>query len=320
MMSTNLSQQESKLLNEALFEKLSSTDPIMQKEAVDAVNDFTRTKMREDGFFRRIMPPVPISNDELDRQVSTDKPVKVVDKEPGSPAAVSIPFATLPTNVYIRGNRYLVHMDRIVTPRFTKDVDELRTWVMDIRQVLSDNAIKDMLSEEDSKFMTAVHAAIGTSTSDTNATSGKPQWATAANVNRDNLWEAMKVMPGLPSGLETHTILINSVTIKDIAKLDRTEIGGDLSEDIMRNGWSEQNFMGVRWIVTIKGAGQSTTDYVKDGNMYMFSDPKFIGKHYQLEDTTMYIRREAYMLEFFAYQTSGATLGHTGGLAGYTFT
>ena len=87
----------------------------------------------------------------------------------------------------------------------------------------------------------------------------------------------------------------------------------------MRNGWSEQNFMGVRWIVTIKGAGQSTTDYVKDGNMYMFSDPKFIGKHYQLEDTTMYIRREAYMLEFFAYQTSGATLGHTGGLAGYTF-
>ena len=319
-MSTNLSQQESKLLNEALFEKLSSTDPIMQKEAVDAVNDFTRTKMREDGFFRRIMPPVPISNDELDRQVSTDKPVKVVDKEPGSPAAVSIPFATLPTNVYIRGNRYLVHMDRIVTPRFTKDVDELRTWVMDIRQVLSDNAIKDMLSEEDSKFMTAVHAAIGTSASDTNATSGKPQWATAAGVDRDNLWEAMKVMPGLASSLETHTILINSVTIKDIAKLDRTEIGGDLSEDIMRNGWSEQNFMGVRWIVTIKGAGQSTTDYVKDGNMYMFSDPKFIGKHYQLEDTTMYIRREAYMLEFFAYQTSGATLGHTGGLAGYTFT
>ena len=127
-------------------------------------------------------------------------------------------------------------------------------------------------------------------------------------------------MPGLASSLETHTILINSVTIKDIAKLDRTEIGGDLSEDIMRNGWSEQNFMGVRWIVTIKGAGQSTTDYVKDGNMYMFSDPKFIGKHYQLEDTTMYIRREAYMLEFFAYQTSGATLGHTGGLAGYTFT
>lgn len=314
-MSTNLSQQESKLLNEALFEKLSSTDPIMQKEAVDAVNDFTRTKMREDGFFRRIMPPVPISNDELDRQVSTDKPVKVVDKEPGSPAAVSIPFATLPTNVYIRGNRYLVHMDRIVTPRFTKDVDELRTWVMDIRQVLSDNAIKDMLTEEDSKFITAVKASIGASAgASNNATSGASQWiASTGGITRTNLWEAMKTMPGLPSRLETHTVLINSVTIKDIAKLKRDDMGGDLAEDIMRNGWSEQNFMGVRWIVTIKD------DLVADKDIYMFSDPKFIGKHYQLEDTTMYIRREAYMLEFFAYQTSGATLGHTGGLAAHTF-
>ena len=63
-------------------------------------------------------------------------------------------------NLYIRGPRYLVMMDRIVTPRFTKDVDELRTWIMDIRQVLSDNAIKDMLAEEDGKFITAVNTAL----------------------------------------------------------------------------------------------------------------------------------------------------------------
>jgi len=154
-------QEESKLLNEAIFEKLASRDPLLEKQAVDAVNDFTRTKMREDGFYRRIIPPLPISNDELDRQVDTDKPVKIVDKEPDSPAAISIPFATLPTNLYIRGPRYKVSFDRIVTPRFTKDVDELRTWYMDIRQVLSDNAIKDMLAEEDGKFIAAVKTALG---------------------------------------------------------------------------------------------------------------------------------------------------------------
>ena len=101
-----------------------------------------------------------ITNDELDRQVDTDKPVKVVDKEPDSPAAVSVPFATLPTNIYIKGPRYRVLFDRILTPRFTKDVDELRTWIMDIRQVLSDNAIKDMLAEEDSKFLSAVNTGL----------------------------------------------------------------------------------------------------------------------------------------------------------------
>jgi hypothetical protein len=39
----------------------------LARRATDAVNDFTRMKMREDGFYRRIMPPVPITNNEFDR-------------------------------------------------------------------------------------------------------------------------------------------------------------------------------------------------------------------------------------------------------------
>jgi hypothetical protein len=42
----------------------------------------------------------------------------------------------------------------------------------------------------------------------------------------------------------------------------------------------------------------------------MFASPKFIGKNYELEPTTMYIRREAYtVLEYFAYQTAGGSFG-----------
>ena len=303
-----LSQAETKMINEAVFEKLSSNDPTLVKEAVDAVNDFTRTRMREDGFLRQIIPQVPISNDELDRQVSTDKPVKVVDKEPDSPAAISTPFATLPMNLYIRGPRYPVTMDRIVTPRFTKDVDELRTWIMDIRQVLSDNAIKDMLAEEDGKLITAVNTAM-VGQGSTVATSGTVQHELiGGGITRDGLWDMMKTMPTTPSHLEVHTVLVNNITIKDVAKFGRTEMGGDLSQDIMRNGWTLQEFMGARWIITIK------TDIIGTSTFFHFSDPKFIGKHYSLEDVTMYIRREACMLEFFAYQTSGAAIGHTSGL------
>lgn len=310
MSATLLSQEESKAINAALFEKLSSRDPGMEKEALDAVNDFTRTKMREDGFFRRIMPPIPITNDELDRQVSTDKPVKIVDKEPDSPAAISIPFGTLPINEYILGNRYVVTFSRIATPRFTKDVDELRTWQMDIRQVLSDNAIKDMLAEEDGKFITAVNVAVG-SVNSASSISGQVQHKSiAGGITRDTLWDAMKIMPALNANLETHTVLCNSLTIKDVCKLGYDEMGGpDISGEIMKAGWTLQEFMGKRWIITIK------KDLVANGNLFHFADPKFIGKHYSLEDTTMYIRREAYMLEFFAYQNTGASLGFTSGLA-----
>ena len=308
-----LTQEDSRLMSEAVFDKLSSRDPSLIKEAEDSVNDFTRTKMREDGFYRRIMPPIPITNDELDRQVDTDKPVKVVDKEPDSPAAISIPFATLPMNLYIRGPRYRVMFDRIATPRFTKDVDELRTWIMDIRQVLSDNAIKDMLAEEDGKFLRAVNTAI-VGPWLTVPTSGTVQHEVIlGGITRDTLWDSLKVMPNTPSNLEVHVVLVNNITIKEIGKFTHNEMGGVLAEEIMKDGWSQQKFMGVTWIVTIKKG------LVATNTMYQFADPKFIGKSYVLEDTTMYIRREAYMLEFFAYETMGGTIGHTSGLARIDF-
>lgn len=304
-------KSETQELNETLFSQLST--PGMEKQAIDAVNDFTRIKMREDGFERRIMPPLTISNDELDRQVDTDKPVKIIDKEIDNPPAQSIPFATLPSNQYIRGSRYRVTFDRIVTPRFTKDVDELRTYVMDIRQVMSDNAIKDMLAEEDGKFITAVNSAmVGADT--VVPASGVPQWITIpGGITRDTMQDAFKVMPKTPWHLEVHTVLINNVTIREIFKWGRDEMGGDFAQDIVKNGWSETEFMNARWIITIK------RDLVPDDTIFMFSDPKFIGKTFLLEDTAMYVKREAYMLEWFAYETIGGSIGHTGGLSRVDF-
>lgn len=295
------------VLNEELFAQLET--PGMEKNALDAVNEFTRVRVREDGFYRKIIPPVQVSNDDLDRQVDTDKPVVVVDKEPGSPAAISIPFATLPINVYIRGPRYRVQFDRIVTPRFVKDIDELRTWQMDIRQVLSDNAIKDMLAEEDSKFLTAVNTAL-VGANQVVPTSGVIQWETVwGGISRDTVQEALKIMPKTPSHLEVNTVLVNNVTIREILKWGYDEAGGELSGDFLKNGWSEIDLMNCKWIVTIK------RDLVPDDTMYFFGDPRFIGKNYLLEDTTMHIKREAFMIEFFAYETCGGTIGHTGGLA-----
>ena len=301
-------------LNEKTAENLTSNDPYLVKEAEDAINAYTRYKMREDGIFRRVMPPIPITNDELDRQISTDKPVKVVDMESDSPAAISVGFASLPDTYYIRGKRYKVTFDRILTPRFTKDVDELRTWIMDIRQVLSDNAIRDMLVEEDTKFFSAVNTAL-VGAGLTVPTSGVVQWEQiAGGITRDNLWDMMKVLPSTPSNLEVHTSVTNHITIKEVCKFGRTEMGGDLSQDVMKAGWTLQEFMGHRWLITIKRA------LVPNNRVYNFADPKFIGKSYELEATTMHIKREAFMIEFFAYESLGATLANTNGFAAVDFT
>jgi hypothetical protein len=303
-----------KLVNEAVYERITSDDPRMVKEAQDAINDYTRVKMREDGFWRRILPPVTITNDELDRQVDTDKPVKIVDKEPDSPAAISVPFATLPMNRYIRGPRYRVMFDRILTRKFTKDVDELRTWDMDIRQILSDNSIKDMLAEEDGKAIHTIDALLVGPNSVLLET-GVAQWVTlGGGVTRDTMAEAMKVLPRTPSHLNVATVLINNVTIWDIVKFGRDEIGGDLSQELFRTGFTEREIMGVRYIITIK------RDLVHDSTVYLFAEPKFLGKFFVLEDTTMYIDRKAYMLEFFAYESIGSAIANIAAVGKVEFT
>ena len=283
---------------------LNMLDSGMEKQAQDAVNDYIRVRMREDGFARRILPPVQITNDELDRQVDTDKPLKIVDKEPQSPGAISVPFATLPINRYIKGPRFRVMMDRILTPKFTKDIDELRTYDMDIRQILSDNAIKDMLAEEDGKWIAVCNSLLvaqGAAVPET----GTIQWRLiAGGITRDTIAESMKIMPSTPNHLNPSTVLVNNVTIWDVVKFGRDEVGGDLSQELFERGFAEREIMGVRWIITIK------RDLVPDSSLFQFAEPKFLGKFFILEDTTMYIDRKAFMLEFFAYESLGAAIAN----------
>ena len=92
-------------------------------------------------------------------------------------------------------------------------------------------------------------------------------------------------------------------------KMGFDEMGGDFSQDVFRNGWAEVEFASLRWIITIKRT------LIPDDSMYMFADPKFIGRMYMLEDSTMFMERRAFMIEWFCYQTMGGSIGHGGGLA-----
>ena len=303
----------SKITSDQFWDRINSDNPQIVKNAEDAVNSFIRMKMREDGFWRKILPPVPVSNDDLDRQVDTDKPVIVLDKEPNSPAAASIPYATQPFARYIRAPRFRVMFDRIVTPKFMKDVGELRTYDMDIRQILSDNSIKDMLAEEDGKAIATVNTllgAVGSTVSETGTIQFKN---ITGGITRDSVNDALKILPSTPSHLETATVLVNNITIKDVQKWGYDEIGGELSEEILRNGFAERNLLNCRWIVTIK------TRLVVENDMYFFAEPKFLGKFFVLEDTTMHIKREAYMLEFFAYESVGSAIANVAAIARVTY-
>lgn len=301
-----LTEAEIRLANERFFQNLET--PGHTKTAIDAVNDYTRKKMREDGFYRQIQEPLTISNDQLDRQQDTDEPVKVIDFEAESPPATTVPFGTLPINIYITGERYRVTFCRLMTPRFVKDVAQLRTWVMDIRQVLSDNSIKDMLAEEDARAIDAANLLMIGPDQPVPYNNNVAMWETIeSSIKRESWQDSRKIMPRGVAHLEAATAVVNNVTVKEFEKFGRDEMGGDFSQDVLKNGWAATTLSKVRIIVTIK------RELIPDDSVFFFADQKWTGKHYLLEDTTMFVKSEGPMIEFYTYQCSGAAL--VGGIA-----
>jgi hypothetical protein len=280
--------------------------PAQIKQAADMVTDFTRVKIRESSFFEKLMPAIVIGNDELTPQLTNDKNVKLVEREPGSPAAITIPLGAQPVQYYIKGDRYPVYFDRIVTSKFTKDISELRSYGMDIRQVISDNAILDMDFEFDQKMLTAVQSIIGSEGSTVPETGVIQNLVIVdpAGITRSSLLEIKKILPQTFAHLEVATILLNNITINDIAKFGRDEVGGDLSQTMFEDGFQQKKLFGVNWVVTNK------VELVAANEFYGFASPEFIGKSFVLEETTMFVDKRAYNLEFFAYCERGATIGN----------
>lgn len=300
--------EEIKMVNNSIADAIKYGGEAGLQKTAEANSEYTRYKLREDGYARKVIPFKTITNSELTRSEFTSKPSKVIDKEGDSPAAVTVPFGTLPTQEYIDFPRYRVGFCRIESPRFTKDVDELRDYECDVRQIISDNTTKDVMTEEDTKWTAACNAAMGGSAGATQGQTGAVQWQTFyGGVTRDNLQEAFKLMPRTLCRLEVESVVVNNVTIREILKIPRNEMGGDFSEDLFRKGWSNEPFMKVPWYVTIKH------ELVPEDSIFMFANPSFLGKAFLLEsDVTMYVKKEAFMIEFFLYETLGAAIGNVG--------
>jgi hypothetical protein len=199
---------------------------------------------------------------------------------------------------------YPVHFGRVETYKAQKDVEQLYTYRHDIRQYLSDDMVRDLTFEEDSRFLEACDAILGTI--DTEAEfSGTIQYQTLNDaVTRDSLEDAMKVLKRTPSKLPATTVLVNHLFAHEVAKIRRDEMGGDYSEKIFKEGVFDENFMGVRWIHTIKD------DLVDDDSMYLFGPNDFLGKFYELTPVTMVSETKGPIIQFWFYETIGFTIGN----------
>jgi hypothetical protein len=301
-----------------------------EKKAAVSAQSFTRNKLREESFTEKIITPIDISNDDLDKAENPELLVKWNDREPDTAPAVTIPLGVVPDMYQFAGTRYPSYFTRITSPKYNKDIDNLRGYDYDIRAIMLELSTKDIATEIDSRFMARVDSIIGPvnqgnvlNGTGTTVLSALPQNVTiAGGITRENVAEAFKVIkrlrvpfgPSQPDGGETKGVmLMNNVTADDFVKMSRSEVGGDLAQDMFVNGLPSKTLLGVKPIYTIK------RDLVPDGVIYLFSSEEFFGKYYRLQPLTVFMKNEAYFLEYFQYMNLSLAIGNVKGVVKVDF-
>ena len=305
--------ENTRVLNQMLLDRISANSDGEVKEASAAGTNMIRRRIREEGFTRRIIPPQTVTNEDLDRVIDHDRPVIIEDMEPLSKGAKSIPFGDSADTQFYYGNKYACVFNPITTPEWTKDINELRTYRMDLRQVITDNSLKDMQTEEDGKFIGMCDEIVGP-TNGVGAAGVQQNFNIAGGITRDTYKEVLSKLED--QNLNNGIILMNRRTAKEFLSWNRTEIGGDLAQDLFKNGLTalqEATIFGVKHVFTIK------RDLVPDFSIYIFTEPGFLGKFYTLSEVTMYVEKKKDILRFSAREVISVTVANVAGIAKVNF-
>lgn len=271
------------------------------KEAAEAGSAFIRTELRQEASVREIITPVTLADDELDRRDDTDQPVKIVEKEPNS-SAVIVPFYGTADRGIIRGPRYTVYFGKVESTRWRKSKFDLMTNQNDIRKILSDNAVKDMAKQEDTKFVSTLDAILAAAPTQV---VGAPAWnATAFKQGLQNM-----VNRKVPIGkmYMTDACYLNALDLPYVA------IGQAASRQYDEGLSKEKQLWGYPVVSTIHNdivtGHAGSTDSV-----YIFAPETWLGNFFLLQDATLYIEQKAEIIQFHAYEALGIGIGNTRGV------
>lgn len=282
----------SKAVNTAFADKLERG---MVHEASVTVTSFIRKKLREESFVsNKILTEQFITNQDLNKDVDLDKIQKIVEIEPDS-QAMWISFKGLPEARYLNQGAAIIPFATIVTQEVKKNIIELKTRDNDVRKIISDNHVKDILAQQDSKFIEGCRKII------TDFPAQKQVFA--GGFSKTNFAEALKKLPSkrIPNGV----ILMNESTSKEILKWDTNDVGFQPMTEQYTKGLTISELMGLKMLVTIKN------DIILDNEVWFFGQEDFLGKFYTLMDSTVYMEKRGLYISFYAYKVLGQAIVNT---------
>lgn len=296
-------------MNRELIDDILTSDVGIVKKASVATEKATRTQIREEGFQRAILPFEDITNADLDYSGDSELSGVWFELEPDSPAARSIPYDASPNTAFYRAEKYVVFLSIITSEELTKNINELRTYKTDVRQIVNDNVLRDMHTAEDAAFHAEIDRLVGPTPlliNNGGYTRESQNVQMGQAITRMSYKRAKSFLPDrrIPNGVW----LMNQRTAQEFIGWKRDEMGGDKAQDLILDGLSSlESFkmIGVPHIATIKN------DMILNGYVYQFAPKDFMGHALRLQDIEVTIKKEYDIVRMRAQEQVGLSIGNT---------
>lgn len=271
------------------------------KVAQEFYSTYLRSEIIEDSFWNAILPPEPAA-DKLTPSVDHDDLEVLVEIEGRALASMVVPFGTTMRRGEVRATKGRVRFSRVVTPLVTADVDRLRSWQHDIREVTSSKMVRNMGGIKDYHFILSVNTML-LGPNQVMPGSRVAQWRVVnGGYTRAGVVRAVNdPLTVRPNELKPEVALMNNLTVANIvANLGHEAIGGPAAADMFEKGMGDRRLYNDTPIKTTKKKG-----LVPTGAIYTFPDPTYLGRSYELHPAIMHVARKMWMVEFGAYECIG---------------
>jgi len=288
--------ERDKIANENFVKLARSNSHADREKAAEIGTEVIKERIREKAMPMSMFTWTTTTNDQLVPQLESEENMRYFDYEVDSPASLSVGLYNNPHNYTFAGRRGAMKFYKIMTPRMSKDTNEMRTYSYDIRKIFADNIVRDMAITLNMDWLTANQAWLG-APGTTQTWADGPQWLQiSGGFGREtipNLKEQMITIQG-DRGFELKQMLVNVVTALQPAKFGREEAGGDIAQEMLKEGVNHDSWGGMSWYVTMN------TKMVKNGTIWGFTDEQYYIRCSHLQETTMFIKSEYDMIEFVA--------------------
>lgn len=298
---------------QALLEKLSA-----------AGRTWIRDKIREQMFTDKIIPLETITTQDPLFRVSTkhDQPEVLIPVEPNS-WAMKVNWRGYPTAELIRAPRIATAFEAISSGVYQKSKEEMYVYErlgMPLTKVIEDNIPLDIEKIIDRTFLVHAEACVQAMQDEANGGTTKALKATAVNNGTVVQYSVFKSSAVLAAGADDATIrpmtredlgtLANILVVKQLqpkrilmSQYDFNQLMAWSLEELGSDGARQSIEKGMVILTTLNNMDYIRTiktDILRPGNVYVFTDPDFLGKFYALGDIDFYVDRHVNMLIFQA--------------------